>query len=411
MVFAADAPKPATGGEVTLLVNGERVASGRMEHTVPARFSGYAGMDIGCDNGLVVDLSYADKAPFRFTGEIKQVVFDIAPHMSEEDAKALHEHAAQQATRGATRARRRRRETFSARTRSRRSSVSDNDQLDVLIAVYLIPELAQQDFEAFVKLAEDKTITTDGVVLVNKDANGEVTVQETGRPPRAQGRQGRRRSRPRGRPLRAAAPRSHRGRSCCRGPSSASSPASACRRGSARRWTTRCRPARPGSSRSTTTTTPKRSPARSGTRSARRSRRSTRPRQRSSKRGSKRRPQGWGAEPMSSKSRSRLRRRHRARPPGSARQLRFISPKRDSTSSPACGETRTGEALRRAGPGRADAADHRCHRRGDDRGSCGDGADAVGRPRPGRPRQQRRHRRAGAHRVPADGRLPTSSSR
>ena len=95
MVFAADEPKPATGGEVTLLVNGEPVATGRMEHTVPARFSGYAGMDIGCDNGLVVDRSYADKAPFRFTGEIKQVTFDIAPHMSEDDMQALHEHAAQ----------------------------------------------------------------------------------------------------------------------------------------------------------------------------------------------------------------------------------------------------------------------------------------------------------------------------
>ena len=55
-----------------------------------------------------------------------------------------------------------------------------NDQLDVLIAVYLIPELAQQDFDAFVQLAEDKTITTDGVVLVTKDAEGEVAVQETG---------------------------------------------------------------------------------------------------------------------------------------------------------------------------------------------------------------------------------------
>ena len=32
--------------------------------------------------------------------------------------------------------------------------MSDNDQLDVLIAVYLIPDLAQQDFDAFVKLAE-----------------------------------------------------------------------------------------------------------------------------------------------------------------------------------------------------------------------------------------------------------------
>jgi arylsulfatase A-like enzyme len=95
LVFAADAPKPATGGEVSLFVNGEKVGSGRMEHTVPSRFSGYAGMDIGCDNGLVVDKSYADKAPFRFTGEIKQVVFDIGPDLSDEDRQALHEHASQ----------------------------------------------------------------------------------------------------------------------------------------------------------------------------------------------------------------------------------------------------------------------------------------------------------------------------
>jgi hypothetical protein len=52
-------------------------------------------MDIGCDNGLPVDRSYADKSPFRFTGEIKQVVFDIAPHMSDEDRQTLHEHAEQ----------------------------------------------------------------------------------------------------------------------------------------------------------------------------------------------------------------------------------------------------------------------------------------------------------------------------
>ena len=58
--------------------------------------------------------------------------------------------------------------------------MSDNDQLDVLVAVYLIPELAQQDFDSFVKLAEEKAISTDGVVLVTKDAEGEVAVQETG---------------------------------------------------------------------------------------------------------------------------------------------------------------------------------------------------------------------------------------
>ena len=58
--------------------------------------------------------------------------------------------------------------------------MSDNEQLDVLIAVYLIPDLAQKDFDAYVKLAEDKTIVTDGVAVVVKDADGEVHVQETG---------------------------------------------------------------------------------------------------------------------------------------------------------------------------------------------------------------------------------------
>ena len=43
----------------------------------------------------VVDRSYADKAPFAFTGKIKQVVFDVAPHLSDEDARTLYEHAAQ----------------------------------------------------------------------------------------------------------------------------------------------------------------------------------------------------------------------------------------------------------------------------------------------------------------------------
>jgi uncharacterized membrane protein len=58
--------------------------------------------------------------------------------------------------------------------------MNDTDQLDVLIAVYLIPDLARQDFEAFVNAAEAKTISTEGVVLVTKDEDGEVQVQETG---------------------------------------------------------------------------------------------------------------------------------------------------------------------------------------------------------------------------------------
>ncbi len=93
MQFEADAPKPATGGQVTLFVNDKPVAGGRIDHTVPVRFSGYAGMDISRDNGGVVDLSYDDRKPFAFTGTIKKVVFDIKPHLSTHDEQALHEAA------------------------------------------------------------------------------------------------------------------------------------------------------------------------------------------------------------------------------------------------------------------------------------------------------------------------------
>jgi arylsulfatase len=90
MEFAADAPKPATGGEVTLYINDRHVGKGRMDHTVPIRFSAYAGMDIGRDNGGVVDLRYEDKKPFAFTGTVKKVVFDVKPHLSAQDEEALH---------------------------------------------------------------------------------------------------------------------------------------------------------------------------------------------------------------------------------------------------------------------------------------------------------------------------------
>jgi hypothetical protein len=58
--------------------------------TVSIRFSGYAGMDVGRDNGGVVDLSYSDRGPFPFTGTIKKVVFDVKPHLAQEDEQAVH---------------------------------------------------------------------------------------------------------------------------------------------------------------------------------------------------------------------------------------------------------------------------------------------------------------------------------
>jgi arylsulfatase len=92
MLFTADEAKPGTGGTATLWVNGKLAGEGKMPRTVPIAFSSYAGMDIGCDNGLVVDLAYEDKAPYAFTGTVKKVVFDLKP-ATHEDEKALHEHA------------------------------------------------------------------------------------------------------------------------------------------------------------------------------------------------------------------------------------------------------------------------------------------------------------------------------
>ena len=57
--------------------------------------------------------------------------------------------------------------------------MTDNHK-DVLIAAYLFEDLARKDFDAIVDLAEQKTITVEGVVLVQKDTDGEVHVTETG---------------------------------------------------------------------------------------------------------------------------------------------------------------------------------------------------------------------------------------
>ena len=93
MLFEADESKPGTGGNVTLWANDKQIGEGRMPQTVPIAFSSYSGMDIGRDNGLVVDLAYEDKAPYAFTGTVKHVVFDLKPAHHEAE-QALHEHAA-----------------------------------------------------------------------------------------------------------------------------------------------------------------------------------------------------------------------------------------------------------------------------------------------------------------------------
>jgi hypothetical protein len=51
----------------------------------------------------------------------------------------------------------------------------------VLIAVYLVPDLAQRDLRSVPSGVEDKTVVTDSLVLV-KGNHGEVTAHQTGEP-------------------------------------------------------------------------------------------------------------------------------------------------------------------------------------------------------------------------------------
>ncbi len=93
MLFDSDRQERSAGGTVSLYANDEKIGEGRIERTVGVRFSGYAGMDVGRDNGLPVDRAYAAKSPYPFTGTVKKVVFDLKPG-THEDEKALHETGA-----------------------------------------------------------------------------------------------------------------------------------------------------------------------------------------------------------------------------------------------------------------------------------------------------------------------------
>jgi arylsulfatase len=96
MLFETSENRPGSGGHVTLFVNDEIAGEGDMPQTVPITFTSYAGMDVGRDNGAVVDLDYEDKAPYAFTGIVGKVVFDLTP-AAHEDERERHRHEIHQA--------------------------------------------------------------------------------------------------------------------------------------------------------------------------------------------------------------------------------------------------------------------------------------------------------------------------
>jgi arylsulfatase A-like enzyme len=77
MDFKYDGGGMAKGGTITLAANGRKIGEGRVEKTVPFKYSLFEGQDIGEDTGSPVDYSY--KPPFQFTGKLGKVTVDLKP--------------------------------------------------------------------------------------------------------------------------------------------------------------------------------------------------------------------------------------------------------------------------------------------------------------------------------------------
>jgi len=95
--FAYDGGGLGKGGLGTILVNGKKVAEGRIERTQFGVFSADEGADVGEDGETPVVEDYGIPAPYKFTGKIAKVTVDIAPmkaaDKAEEDkARAVAAH-------------------------------------------------------------------------------------------------------------------------------------------------------------------------------------------------------------------------------------------------------------------------------------------------------------------------------
>ena len=74
--FVSDGPGMGKGGIGTILVNGQKVAEGRIEHTQCCVFSADEGADVGSDDGTPVTEDYKE-GDNKFTGKIHSVTIDL----------------------------------------------------------------------------------------------------------------------------------------------------------------------------------------------------------------------------------------------------------------------------------------------------------------------------------------------
>ena len=95
--FKYDGGGVGKGGTVSLFVNDKKVGEGKVEKTVPGRFSADETFDVGLDTGSPVSRDY--QSPNRYTGTIKKVEVSIQPtQLTEAEERAIREMQTRTAT-------------------------------------------------------------------------------------------------------------------------------------------------------------------------------------------------------------------------------------------------------------------------------------------------------------------------
>jgi len=89
--FTYDGPGFGKGGTGTLSVDGKEVATNTLEHSTPVMFPEDETFDVGLDSRTgIAMLEYRYDVPFRFTGKIDKLTFDLGPSQyTEADRKQL----------------------------------------------------------------------------------------------------------------------------------------------------------------------------------------------------------------------------------------------------------------------------------------------------------------------------------
>jgi arylsulfatase A-like enzyme len=91
--FKYDGPGPGKGGTGVLTVDGKEIANKKIPHTIPLMMTADETFDVGIDLRTPVSDDY--KVPFRFTGTIDKLTFNLGPEqLTDADRKAIAEKLA-----------------------------------------------------------------------------------------------------------------------------------------------------------------------------------------------------------------------------------------------------------------------------------------------------------------------------